>query len=291
MFSEVDARFELIFNIFKANQSSTSLIEKAYKTAKVLHKDQLRKDGKPYISHPVEVALILAELGFGENVVSAALLHDVVEDCGFTYEDIKTQFNEEVADLVDCVSAIDKTKYIFDDEDLYENQEFVKASIEEQSFKKLINIGKRNPQGFCIKFADRLHNLRTIETFTYFKQLEKVRETEKWILPIAKILNAGYFYNEIKNECFKIENKFKAQNFLEQYHTYHNACESFFANLLVILKENFASSEIEVKLEDIKEYKVYEELTKLNKNINFLNISQGQILRVANFNCYLFYKN
>ena len=112
MFSEVDVRFELIFNIFKANQSSTSLIEKAYKTAKVLHKDQLRKDGKPYISHPVEVALILAELGFGENVVSAALLHDVVEDCGFTYEDIKTQFNEEVADLVDCVSAIDKTKYI-----------------------------------------------------------------------------------------------------------------------------------------------------------------------------------
>ena len=208
MYKEVDAEFDLIKLEFANNDNPTEFIEKAYLFAKTAHKDQIRKDGKPYISHPVAVALILAKLGFNEDVVSAALLHDVVEDCGVTLEDLRLEFNANVAELVDCVSAIDKEKFVFDKDDLYESLDFEKQAIEEQSFKKLIAIGKKNPLGFCIKFADRLHNLRTIEIFDYSKQLEKVKETERWIIPIAKVLNAEYFYRSIKNECFKIKNKF-----------------------------------------------------------------------------------
>ena len=192
MLEEIDERFDLIKKIYETNKSTTDLISKAYKLAKFLHKDQRRKDGGFYISHPVEVALILAKLGFDEDVISAALLHDVVEDCGYTLEQISKEFNMRVAEMVDCVSAIDEAKFVFDENDIFEDKNFEKASIEEQSFKKLIAIGKKNPLGFCIKLADRLHNLRTIQCFQHSKQLEKVKETERWIIPIAKVLNAEY---------------------------------------------------------------------------------------------------
>lgn len=289
MFDDVDKVFELIKKEF-AN-SSTEQIEKAYYYAKKLHKDQKRKDGKPYISHPVDVAHILAKLGFDEDVISAALLHDVVEDCGCTLEEIAQKFNKNVAEMVDCVSAIDKEKFVFNKEDLYESTEFEKASIEEQSFKKLIAIGKKNPLGFCIKFADRLHNLRTIETFDYSKQLEKVKETERWIVPIAKILNAEYFYRSIKNECFKIKNRYNGKEFFAQYENYHKVNLKNIENLQLKLQEIFSNSIIKtIKIKEVREYKVFEDLTKLVKNINITKVSQGSILKVTNFNIYLLYE-
>lgn len=292
MFSEIDKKFDEICLSFSENPTSVSLVSKAYTFAKKLHGLQTRKDGTPYLSHPVEVALILSKLGFDEDVVSAALLHDVVEDCECDLESIKTEFNLEIAEMVDCVSAIDKEKYIFDKDDLYEIQDFEKASIEEQSFKKLISIGKNNPSGFCIKFADRLHNLRTIDCFEYSKQLEKVKETEKWIIPIAKILNTEYFYRAISNECFKIKYKVSGAEFFEQYKTYHKSNASNIEQLTIKLKENFANTCIkDIKIKSVREYKVYEDLSKLFKNINISKVSQGQILKVTNYNIYLLYRN
>lgn len=290
MFDEVDERFQQIVDVFLKNHTSTDEIKKAYLTAKDLHKDQKRKDGRPYISHPVEVALVLANLGFDEDVVSGALLHDVVEDCGYTLEDIEKNFNRNVRELVDCVSAIDETKFVFDQDDLYENKDFEKASIEEQSFKKLISIGKKNPQGFCIKFADRLHNLRTIDCFDYSKQLEKVRETERWIVPIAKILKTEYFYRSIKNECFKIVHKYDGKMYFEQYKTYHNANEIYVKQLLTKLNEVFANTFVKsIKIHDVREYKVFEDLEELMKTLTITKISQGQILHVTNYNIYMLY--
>lgn len=292
MFYEIDKRFNEINQAFSGNQNSISLISKAYEFAKKLHSNQTRKDGTLYLTHPVEVALILSKLGFDEDVVSAALLHDVVEDCECDLETIKKEFNTDIAEMVDCVSAIDKEKYIFDKDDLYEIQDFQKASIEEQSFKKLIAIGKGNPSGFCIKFADRLHNLRTIGCFDYSKQLEKVKETERWIIPIAKILNTEYFYRAITNECFKIKYRISGAEFLEQYKTYHKANASNIEQLTLKLKENFANTCVrDIKIKNVREYKVYEDLSKLFKNINISKISQGQILKVTNYNIYLLYKN
>lgn len=92
MNSVVGDGFELINKKLNSN-----LVVKAYEFAKTLHGDQVRKDGSLYISHPVEVALILANQGFDEDVVSAALLHDVVEDCGYTVDDIKNNFNSNIA--------------------------------------------------------------------------------------------------------------------------------------------------------------------------------------------------
>ena len=150
----VDAQFLEIRQNFEQNQNDLKLLDKVYATAKQLHNGQLRKDGTPYIAHPVAVALILARLEFDVDVICGALLHDVVEDCGYTLQEITENFNSNIAEMVDAVSAIDKTKYIFDENEVYEDVNFVKSSLEEQTFKKLIAIGKKNPMGFVIKFAD-----------------------------------------------------------------------------------------------------------------------------------------
>lgn len=292
MFEEIDLRFNYLLQIAKKNNGELPLIKKAYEKAKSLHFYQKRNDGTPYLSHPLEVAIILAELGFTEDVICGALLHDTIEDCGYTLEEMKDEFNSNIAEMVDCVSAIDKTKYIYDDKEIYEDPNFVKLSAEEQTFKKLIAIGKKNPLGFCIKFADRLHNLRTISTFKYFKQLEKVRETEKWVLPIAKALKAQYFYIEIKNECFKIIHKNDGENFFEQYLSYHNANKIYMNNLLYALKELLMEENIKnIFLEKLSERKVFDELLVLNKNIKIKDISQGQLIKVPNYVLYIVFKN
>lgn len=290
MFEEIDNRFKIIEEIAEANDMPLEIVRKAYSKARELHLYQKRKDGQPYLMHPVEVALILAKLNFDENVIAGALLHDTIEDCNYTKEQMIKDFNDKIFKLVDCVSAIDKTKYVFDETNIFEDPEFVKSSAEEQTFKKLINLGKNNPCGFAIKFADRLHNLSTIASFNYAKQLEKVRETEKWILPITKALHSEYFYRAIKNECFKIVNRENGKQFLEQYDTYHNSNENNINGLLYRLKEIFVGSSIkDIKINDVREYKVFEDLTRLYKKLDITKISQGQILKVANYNVFMLY--
>lgn len=289
---DVDARFKEIQQHFERDKTDLSLLNRVYETAKTLHKEQLRKDGTPYISHPVEVALILANLDFNVDVVCAGLLHDVVEDCGYTLQEIKDNFNENIAQMVDCVSAIDNTKYIYDDDDLFEDVNFVKSSAEEQTFKKLIAIGKQNPMGFAIKFADRLHNLRTIECFDYSKQLEKVRESERWIIPIAEKLGSEHFYREIRNECFKIVNRYSAKTFLEHYKIYHETNKDNIDQLKSALNVTFVDTTIkEIKIKNVREYKVYSDLEAIFPNENIGKVSQGQILKVTNYNIYCLFNN
>ncbi len=290
MFKDVDARFSHLLEILKNNGLDSSMVERAYSFADKMHKDQKRKDGEPYISHPVEVAIILAELNMDADVICAALLHDVVEDCGVTIAQIKNRFNANVAELVDIVSAIDLKHFVFDETDLYEDRNFIKFSQDEQTFKKLMAIGKQKPLGLCIKFADRLHNLRTIGVFERSKQLEKVKETERWILPLTKVLKAEYFYREIKNECFKISN-FNEHGYLSQYEFYHKANRENFRNIIKMFKENLATTSFKyVEGNEIKEYKVFNQLKEKFKNIRIDQISQGQIMKVSNYNIYLLYE-
>ena len=284
MFEEIDKRFDYLLSLQTKKNADTEIITRAYNKAKELHFYQKRKDGTPYLMHPVEVAIILAELGFDEDTICGALLHDTIEDCGYTIEEMIIDFNKNIAEMVDSVSAIDKTKYIYDHSEIYEDPNFVKSSAEEQTFKKLISLGKKNPLGFCIKFADRLYNLRTIDSFAYPKQLEKVRETEKWVLPIAKALKAEYFYIQIKNECFKIVHRQDGLNYLEQYQTYHTSNAKHIADVTFTLKELFSEDNIkDILIDTLSERKVFDELTILNKNIKIKDISQRQLMKVPNY--------
>ena len=292
MFEKIDKRFDYLIAIATKNELDLNIIKKAYAKAKELHFHQKRKDGTPYISHPVEVAIILTEMDFEEDAICAALLHDTIEDCGYTFEQMEKEFNHNIAVAVDCVSKIDKAEYIYDKGEIYEDPNFIKASAEEQTFKKLISMGKKYPLGFYVKFADRLHNLRTIDDFEYSQQLEKVRETEKWILPIAKALKAQYFDIEIKNECFKIVNKYSGKEFFEQYRHYHNSNKKNVNNLLESFKNTFGDKSIvDIYFDDLSERKVFEELKEYGKVKSIDRLLQGQIQQVPNYVFYFVQKN
>lgn len=284
--------FEEIISRYKKAHLSTSLIEKAFLVAKDLHANQTRNDGTPYIVHPVEVARILADFDFDEDVICAALLHDTVEDCGYKLAQIEQDFNKNVANLVDIVSAIDETAYNFDKENLFEDPEFKKSSMDDQTFKKLISLGKKNPSGFCIKFADRLHNLKTIDTFDFSKQIEKVRETEKWILPIAKKLGAEFFFRAIQNECFRILNKKQGELYFSSYEFYHKTNKRNVERMSQNLQSSFSTNFVkQILIHDVLEYKVFDDLREIYKNLNIEQVTQGQLIRVTNYNIYLIYDN
>src|SRR5699024_4557344 len=132
---------------------------------------QERKSGDPYITHPVAVATILAELGMTETTLCAALLHDTVEDTEFTLEQARTEFGDEVAQLVDGVTKLDKVKY--------------GDSTQSETIRKMVIAMSRDIRVLVIKLADRLHNMRTLRFLRQDKQERIARETVEIYAPLA----------------------------------------------------------------------------------------------------------
>lgn len=260
----------LIRNLEQKHLLNIDLVIKAYKIAFNLHKEQKRKDGSPYIIHPLSVAKILEELDFNADIIASALLHDVVEDCGYTLEEIKENLNANVAQIVDAVTAIENTD---------PEKEFSKLDAENKTYQKLLSIGKDNRFAFFIKFADRLNNLRTISCFKRYKQIEKVKETENWLIPILQIFKANYLYNAIQNECFLITNAGLIDNFLFRYNKYNRLNQNNFNNVKnylnenlnsFIFKNNYKLTLKKVILDNVLPKEVYE---KLQKTHTFENLS------------------
>ena len=154
-----------LFKIIKAShpKADLSLIEHAYRTAEQLHRGQKRKSGDPYITHPLAVATILAELGMTEPVLVAALLHDTVEDTDYTLDQLREEFTDEVARMVDGVTKLDKVTY----------GETAKA----ETIRKMIMATSEEVRVLVIKLADRLHNMRTIGFLRPDKQVRIATET------------------------------------------------------------------------------------------------------------------
>ena len=129
-----------------------SNVEKAFEVACKLHDGQFRKGGEPYIAHPVEVAAILEKMDFDTNVICAGLLHDTVEDCAYTVEDIEKNFNPTIAKIVDAVTAIEGNL------DGIKEKDFAKLLDEVKTYQKLIQYGKENL--FCGRFRVISYRLR-----------------------------------------------------------------------------------------------------------------------------------
>ena len=147
-------------------------IRQAYELAVEAHSKQRRKSGEPYILHPIAVAKIcVEESGLGPTAIIAALLHDVVEDTEVTLEDIKTQFGEKIAKLVDGLTKLDKT---------YETD-----VPQAENFKKVLSTLVEDVRVVLIKMADRLHNMRTLGSMPKHKQLKIAAETTFIYAPSA----------------------------------------------------------------------------------------------------------
>ena len=168
MSGKVEVTKELLFERVKTyinEQDSLNMIEKAYNYAEKKHEGQYRKSGEPYFYHALNVGYILATLKGGPQTVSAGLLHDTMEDCGVCFEELKEEFDEEVAKLVEGVSKIGSLK--FQDEKEYQAA----------NHRKIFIAMAKDVRVIIIKLSDRLHNMRTLMYHTEEKQKKIASET------------------------------------------------------------------------------------------------------------------
>ena len=163
-------------------------VERAYDVAAYWHRDQKRKSGDPYITHPLAVATILAELGMNTETICAALLHDTVEDTPYTLVELRGEFGEDIAALVDGVTKLDKVKY--------------GASAEAETVRKMVVAMSRDIRVLVIKLADRLHNMRTLRYLPREKQERKSRETLEIFAPLAHRLGMNTVKWELEDLSF-----------------------------------------------------------------------------------------
>lgn len=171
------------------------LIKKAYLIAEKMHQGQLRKSGEPYLIHPVCVAKILAEIGMDEDTIIAGLLHDVVEDTPYTIEDLKKDFGEDIALLVDGVTKLGSI--------VFESKEERQA----ENLRKMFLAMSKDIRVIIIKLADRLHNLRTINYMSEKKIIDKCNETLEIYAPLASRLGIYAIKFELEDIALKFLDK------------------------------------------------------------------------------------
>jgi len=181
-----------LVNAFRRHhpKDSTAMIVRAYDTAAEAHRDQKRKSGEPYVTHPVAVAMVCADLGLDDVTICAALLHDAVEDTGVTLEDVARIFGTDVAEIVDGVTKLDRIK--FDS----------KEAQQSATVRKMLVAMARDIRVLIIKLADRLHNMRTIAAMPAWKQHRTAQETIDIYAPLAHRLGMQELKQQLEDLSF-----------------------------------------------------------------------------------------
>ena len=179
-----------LFRIIRDNhpKADLGLVERAYRKAERLHSGQMRKSGDAFITHPLAVTTILAELGMTEATLCAALLHDTVEDTDYTLGQLTRDFGEEVALLVDGCTKLDKVKY--------------GESAKSETIRKMVVAMSRDIRVLVIKLADRLHNMRTLHYLRPDKQSRIAAETLEIFAPLAHRLGMNAIKWELEDLAF-----------------------------------------------------------------------------------------
>jgi relA/spoT family protein len=193
---EIFAKYkDLVENTYmNIDEKGIELIDKAFHIALDAHKDQRRKKGEPYILHPIAVAKIVAnDIGLGATSIACALLHDVVEDSEYTYEDIKNLFNQEIADIVQGLTKIS----------VMSNQN---VSVQSENFRKLLLTLASDFRVILVKIADRLHNMRTLDSMRLDKQKKIASETVYLYAPLAHRLGLYTIKSELEDLSLKYNN-------------------------------------------------------------------------------------
>ncbi len=199
----IDAEYDSLMEVARPrcrDEEEVQMVIKSFEFANQAHKNVRRRSGEPYIIHPIEVAkIVVTEIGLGYKSICAALLHDVVEDTGYTVEDIRSLFGDKIASLVD---GLTKIKTVLDNEDRKGNT-MSTESMQAENFKRILLTLNDDVRVVLIKLADRLHNCRTIEFMPEHKRDKILSETMFIFIPLAHRLGLYGVKSEMENIWLK----------------------------------------------------------------------------------------
>ncbi len=235
-----------------------SMIDQAYHLAVNAHKDQKRKSGEPYIIHPLKVAYILAELELDMESITAGILHDVIEDTEYTYEDICRLFGEEIALLVDGVTKLGKLSYS------------TKEEAQAENYRKMFLAMAKDIRVILIKLADRLHNMRTLNYMKPEKQREKAQETLDIYAPLAHRLGISKIRTEMEDLCFKYLNPDAYFDLAAKIQKKKEERDAFVQGIVQELQQKMVETGIEGKVYGRTKhfFSIYKKMVNQNKTLD-----------------------
>ncbi|MCQ4045047.1 RelA/SpoT family protein [Streptantibioticus rubrisoli] len=215
-------------------------LRRAYVLAEASHRGQFRKSGEPYITHPLAVTLILAELGAETTTLTASLLHDTVEDTDVTLDQVGEQFGEEVRYLVDGVTKLEKVDY--------------GAAAEPETFRKMLVATGNDVRVMSIKLADRLHNMRTLGVMRPEKQARIARVTRDVLIPLAERLGVQALKTELEDLVFAIlhpEDYARARELMLEHNSRPDPLEKVADEVRAVLRDAGIAAEVAIRVRHV----------------------------------------
>jgi GTP diphosphokinase / guanosine-3',5'-bis(diphosphate) 3'-diphosphatase len=253
-------RFGRLLDTIRRNRPSDDLeiIRRAWQFCLEHHKGQLRASGEPYVLHPLEVAIVLAEMKLDSTAIAAGLLHDAVEDTPVTTEDIVARFGEQVAHIVEGVTKIDKIQFA--------NREDRQA----ENVRKMLLAMVSDVRVVLIKLADRLHNMRTLEHLSTERQRSIARETLDIYAPLAHRLGMGKLRGELEDLAFRYVDSITWEQLHEAVEARRSEGEQFLAGVEALLVEKLRENNIKARVEwRIKRlFSIHQKLVKSQTSID-----------------------
>lgn len=270
---------ETLYFVYITNPQDRALIRKAYEFAAEKHKEQFRRSGEPYIQHPLEVAYIVAQLQSGPATIASAFLHDVVEDTDTTIEQIEEMFGGDVAKIVDALTKIQRMKL----------SHMTAEDFEAEDHRKIFLGMAQDVRVILVKLADRLHNMRTLESLAPHRQIALAKETLEVFTPIAHRLGIYTVQSELEDLSLKYLEPEKYQSILtlvnEKYEHRKSSLENLKKRLADLLFEHHISFKMESRVKSI--YSIYKKMYMKGHSFDDIyDILAIRIITGTVLNCY-----
>jgi len=256
---------ELVNRVQKYHPSDDiSMIEKAYKVAAEAHKNQFRKSGEPYIIHPLDVAIILADLELDKETIVAGILHDVVEDTIMTDEDLQREFGDDVALLVDGVTKLEKLPLSGGD------QVDEKLEMQAENLRKMFLAMAKDIRVILIKLADRLHNMRTLKYKSPESRQRIAKETLEIYCPIAQRLGISKIKTELDDLSLKYLEPDVYYDLVEKIAVRKSVREKYIQGIVDEVSEHIQKAGIKAKIDGrVKHFfSIYKKMKNQNKTLD-----------------------
>ena len=259
-------------------ESDSGLIAAAYEYGLRMHEEQFRSSGEPYFSHPVAVAMLLAEQRLDDATIITALLHDTIEDTGSTYSEIALRFGDEIAQLVDGVTKLTNLE-------LSSGQ-----NAQAENFRKLLMAMSKDVRVLLVKLADRLHNMRTIRHLKVEKQQRKARETMDIFAPLAGRMGMQWMRDELEDISFRILNPEARKSIIRRFVTLRRETGDVIPKITDDIRTVLAQAKVEAEVfgREKKPYSIWRKMEEKGESFSRLSDIYGfRIITTSAIDCYI----